>query len=141
MILKQNFYVINNYSITAAGRPKKSKKESSEDEKDDSDEDEPLNKKGKASFPTVNIQNKFVNLMIQFSSSLDKGATVLRDSHYIHMLRTKCCTSILQFLPQPGSMQYNCFRGTSLSKYIVKYILPIGEQRLTHLFRPLSGQI
>lgn len=39
--------------ILAAGRPKKAKKESSEDEKDESDEDEPLNKKGKASFPTV----------------------------------------------------------------------------------------
>lgn len=54
LIKKKNTYF---YTIVAAGRPKKSKKESSEDEKDDSDEDEPLNKKGKASFPTVSFQN------------------------------------------------------------------------------------
>ena len=43
------------------------------------------------------------------------------------MLRTKCCTSILQLLPKPDSMQYNCFKDTSLGKYIVKCILPIGK--------------
>jgi len=47
----------NLFNVTAAGRPKKSKKETSDeedaDDKDESDEDEPLTKKGKAAFPTV----------------------------------------------------------------------------------------
>lgn len=47
----------NALSYSAAGRPKKSKKETSEeedaDDKDESDEDEPLTKKGKQAFPTV----------------------------------------------------------------------------------------